>query len=74
MMSDLNLLEKGLRKRIRNFDAKYSQAQARLAVALEVRLPGSWRRGEVQPWLPVPIGHRIASGAALQHQGEDGIP
>ena len=35
-MSDLDLLEKDLRKRIRNFDKRYSQAQARLAVALEI--------------------------------------
>lgn len=35
-MSDLDLLEKDLRKRIRNFDRRYSQAQARLAVALEI--------------------------------------
>ena len=35
-MSDLDLLEKNLRTRIRNFDMKYSQAQARLAVALEI--------------------------------------
>ncbi len=32
----MDLLEKDLRKRIRNFDKRYSQAQARLAVALEI--------------------------------------
>ncbi len=35
-MSDLDVLEKDLRKRVRNFDAKYSRAQARLNVALEI--------------------------------------
>lgn len=35
-MSDLDILEKDLRKRVRNFDAKYSRAQARLNVALEI--------------------------------------
>ena len=35
-MSDLNVLEKELRRRVRNFDKKYSLAQARLAVALEI--------------------------------------
>ncbi len=35
-MSDLDMLEKDLRKRVRNFDVKYSRAQARLNVALEI--------------------------------------
>ena len=35
-MSDLDTLEKDLRKRVRNFDVKYSRAQARLNVALEI--------------------------------------
>jgi ribosome-binding protein aMBF1 (putative translation factor) len=35
-MSDLDVLEKELRRRVRNFDKKYSLAQARLAVALEI--------------------------------------
>jgi ribosome-binding protein aMBF1 (putative translation factor) len=35
-LSDLDLLEKELRKKIRDFDKKYSLAQARLAVALKI--------------------------------------
>ena len=35
-MSDLNLLEKKLRKKIKNFDKKYSAAKARLELAIKI--------------------------------------
>ncbi len=35
-MSDLNLLEKKLRKKIKNFDKKYSTAKARLELAIKI--------------------------------------
>jgi ribosome-binding protein aMBF1 (putative translation factor) len=35
-MSDLDLLEKKLRKKIKNFDKKYSAAKARLELAIKI--------------------------------------
>ncbi|MCH9028263.1 MAG: helix-turn-helix transcriptional regulator [Bacteroidetes bacterium] len=35
-MSDLDLLEKKLRKNIKNFDKKYSAAKARLELAIKI--------------------------------------